>query len=498
MGKIKSAIIITLFTLVIAALCFVCTVSFNYGTDGMYTFNSILRMTAKDADLGGSYGAEEYMGGGFSVVYYPEGVISAKEYQDNLAGYEEGSDEQTEYAESYVSYANGTLYLDKEEVCGGKEEPSEEFKQSFEKTLSLLEQRYSLLRADGTELAVQDDYTIRVFLPKDIMGGALYAFTAYSYTGEFTVRYGSDAATAETILPAKRNKTMKDYFKTAYSRVSADGTAYIVLEFTEEGRAVIADKTSTTNTMYFMIGENTVIPLSVSDAIDEDALYISGSYTSETSAIAANVINTAFQMEDAEDTLSLTVSDAVVYKALYGENTLTYLYIAFGVCFLAMMVFFFVRYRRLGFAHLYTYLIFTLAMILCVWSIPFIYLSLETFVAFMLVSLLLCASNAITFEYARKEYATGRTMTSSVKAGYKKCFLHVFDIHVVIAILSFIVYGIALTNLSMFAFVLGLGTVFSGICCLAINRLMWATMMSFTPKKGAFCNFKREEVEDDD
>ena len=89
-------------------------------------------------------------------------------------------------------------------------------------------------------------------------------------------------------------------------------------------------------------------------------------------------------------------------------------------------------------------------------------------------------------------------MTSSVKEGYKKSFWHVFDLHIVIAVLSFIVYGIGLSNLSLFAFILGLGTIFSGLACLGLNRLTWAAMMSFTPKKGAFCNFKREEVEDDD
>ena len=80
MGKKKSALLLVLYTLLIALLCFICTVSFNYGTDGLYRFSSILEITQKDADLGGVSGANEaYLGGGYSAVYYPEGIISAKE-----------------------------------------------------------------------------------------------------------------------------------------------------------------------------------------------------------------------------------------------------------------------------------------------------------------------------------------------------------------------------------------------------------------------------------
>lgn len=497
MGKIKSAICITLFTLIIAALCFVCTVSFSYGTDGMYTFNSILRMTAKDADLGGAYGSDGYMGGGYSAVYYPDGVISAKEYEDNLGGYEEGSAKQEEYRDQYVAYENGAIYLDKDIVCGGKEEPTESFKEAFESTREVLANRYASLKKDGVRLEVRDGYTFRVFLAKDIMDSELFAFTANAYMGEFTVRYGSDADSATTIMPERSNKTIGDYFKGASARTSADGTAYVVLDFTEEGQEVVKTQTASSNTMYFMVGENTVIPLTVSEQIDQATLYISGSYTGETAEICATVINTVLN-ETNDSVLELSVSDALEYGALYGENALTGLYIAFAVLFVAMAVFFFVRYHLLGFVHLYTYLLFFFVMVLCVWSIPFVYLSVESLVAFLICSLLLGVSNVVTFECARGEFALGKTMTSSVKTGYKKCFWHLFDLHIVLAVLSFIMFGIGLSNLSLFAFVLGLGTVFSGLCTLGLNRFMWAIMMAFTPNKGKFCNFKRTEVEDDD
>ncbi|MDE5897045.1 MAG: hypothetical protein K2H43_04450, partial [Clostridia bacterium] len=276
MGKVKSAICITLFTLLIVALCFICTVSFSYGTNGVHTFNSILRMTAKDADLGGAYGSDGYLGGGYTAVYYPEGVISEKEYHDNLDGYSK-TEEKEEYAAKYVQY--GSLYLDKDEVCDGGSEPSENFKSLFGNTLEILTERFALLRKDGVRLEVRDDYTVGVFLPKDLMTNELYAFVCNAYMGEVSVRFGSSADSAETILPARVNKTIRDYIKSASSRTAADGTVYVVINFTALGREVIAEKTgdsssSSSNTLYFMIGDNSVIPLSVSEAIDQDTLYI--------------------------------------------------------------------------------------------------------------------------------------------------------------------------------------------------------------------------------
>ncbi len=259
MGKIKSAICIALFTLLIAALCFVCTVSFSYGTNDLHTFNSILRMTAKDADLGAPYGSDGYLGGGYSAVYYPEGVISEKVFEDNYASYLE-QEEKDEYAAKYVKYGN--LYLEKDEVCGtgDSNEPSDAFKTEFSNTVALLEKRFAAIKKDGVRFEIRDEYTVGAFLPKDLMTNELYAFVCNAYMGEVTVRYGTAADSASTVLPARTNKTIRDYLKGASSRTAADGTVYVVINFTSLGREEIAAATAEAssgsgNTLYFMITE---------------------------------------------------------------------------------------------------------------------------------------------------------------------------------------------------------------------------------------------------
>ena len=49
MGKVKSAIVLTLITIVIAVLCVVCFVPFPCDGNGLNYFNSILGIAEKDA-----------------------------------------------------------------------------------------------------------------------------------------------------------------------------------------------------------------------------------------------------------------------------------------------------------------------------------------------------------------------------------------------------------------------------------------------------------------
>ena len=77
MGKVKSAIVLTLITIVIAVLCVVCFVPFPCDGNGLNYFNSILGIAEKDADLGGDLiGGTGGGGGGYHRVLLSAGVNS--------------------------------------------------------------------------------------------------------------------------------------------------------------------------------------------------------------------------------------------------------------------------------------------------------------------------------------------------------------------------------------------------------------------------------------
>ena len=509
MGKIKSTIALICITLLVAVLGFFCLASFYYGEDDMNKFDSVLTMTEKDFNLGASYGASGtgYMGGGYAAVYYPEGVISAKQYQDDLGQYAaDETDKIAKYKDKYVSYAGGTLYLEKEVVCKkDSTEISEDFISNFNAVAEMMAKRVERLDVGGARVDVKDDFTVRVVLPATMDSSSYsYVLQALPYSGELTVSYGSDEATATTVLPRRANEPITDFVKSARA-TSMNGSPYVVIRFTQLGEeqlhiATAPDGNGTVSgTLYFKVGGETFLSLSMSEQVDDNKLYISSSsYTKEMAAAVAATLDTS--IEGTGKGFTMEIQELYHYTAGYGELALTLVYAAVGATMLGMMIFFLIRYRVLAFANLYSFLLVLFPMILCVWAIPFTYIGVETVMAVLLAGVLLSVSNAVVFETARKEYAQGKTLGASVKAAYKRLFWTIFDIHIVVALLSFMVFFVAVTNLSVFAFVLGLATVFSGICSLGVNRFFWAVMSGLSKKPAALGGFKRskEAFEDED
>ncbi len=515
MSKLKSAIALTLITILIAGVCFMCTATFSYGYDGMTTFNSFISMLEKDSNLGGMLGdGENYLGGGYSSIYYPEGVISAQEYADNHAQLEEMSnsskdtpehDERVEalenYEKKYARYPdeNGAVYVDKEIVFGDKDGTavSDEFKADFARAEKILRNRLEGLHMEGVAVDVRDDYTFRITLSA-YSGAQAVMLNYFSYMGEVDMGYGSSASAA-THLVIGEDETIRDYIAGATTGV-AQGTAYVVLNFTRAGASVISGWTSAATTdspvtLYFYVGDESIVQLQVTSAVSGGQLAISGNYNAETARAIALTIDSTLKGEPTE--MTFTIGETMRLGANFGDAALPLIYIAVAVLFVGMLVFFFIRYRGLGIAHLYTSLSWLLVMILLVWGIPFLHLGYETVMAVVLAGTLFSVSEAVAYESVKKEYAVGKTMISSFKAGYKKIFWKLFDLHIALALIAFFTYFVALGELSVFAFTLGLGVVLSALC-LAFGCFVWYALMSFPKNQGKFCNFVREEVEDDE
>ena len=88
MGKKKSAVLIVLMSVVLAALLFI-SVTPSFYVNTTQRFTSLLSIVDLGSDLGG----------GYSVVYYPEGVITKEEYESLEAAYEEALEEARRRAE---------------------------------------------------------------------------------------------------------------------------------------------------------------------------------------------------------------------------------------------------------------------------------------------------------------------------------------------------------------------------------------------------------------
>lgn len=493
MNKGKSALILTVLTIIIAALCLTCVISFPL--NGVEEYNSVISMIGKSADFD--------FAGGYYYVYYPEGVISAQEYDTNYAAYGSDAVAQQKYRDKYVAYENGALYLEKEVVLDEETgKVGEEFKTAFANSVELLRARYDEKGISGTRLSVADDYTVRVTLPYGTKS-ANNTIPVFGIFGEFSVAYGSETS---KIIENNRDASIGDYVKGVSSRTTQDGTSYVIIDFTSAGREALKTATagaaSSSSTMYFMLGDQSLISLSVSSQIDQDSLYISGSYTDDTARTVAIALNSGIKADQTIPYANLcdlksTVTIETV-EAPFGDFAFAATLITLGVLALVLSAFMFVRYHGLGFAHLYGLLALLGCMAVSIFFVPFIYYGVGTVVVLALAMIVYTALNVYMFENAKKEYASGKTMKTAAYNGYMKSLWPTVDLSAAVALASVLTFAIALTELQAVAFTAMLAAVIVGASVLLVSKLTWMVTVIFAKNPASFCNFKREEVDDDE
>ena len=492
MGKKKSAALIVLFTVVLVGLIFMSVASFQ--VSAVYNYNSLLSMIDLSTDLGG----------GYTTVYYPEGVISQEEYNAFVAEYEEtqGTDGATQNpAEIYRQH--GGIYLSiEDEVCTADGVVTESFQNEFDSAFRALQKRFEQKSYSSYSIKLQDDYTIRVDVPyteEDVSN----MFDTMAYSGRLVFTDGSSntmEGTAEYIKRARVVDTVNGYG--------------VSIEFTSEGRqafneltsAMISassdsssgDSGSTSATVVIRLGEdNELASVPICAAVDEKSFGFSGSVTERGSAeTIVAVINSAIDESNAFD-IQLDASRVATFEATLGDNAALIAAIVIGVLVVAMLVFFLIRFKGMGLAHLYGFLVYAIAFILCLALINVIQLSIAGVIAIALSAAVMVFFNWYAFNNIREEFATGKTLTASVKAGYKKSLAFTIDAHVALLLLSAVICLISTGTMFYAGLIFLLGTVISAACTLAVTRFCLHVFLAQPKNKIAFCNLKREETEDE-
>ncbi len=498
MGKKKSVALIVLVTVVLLGLLFI-SITPTFPVKTPYSFQSLLNSVRLGADLGGGYGA----------VYYPEGVISAEEYAGEVARYENG--EGTDPTEQYV--AHGGVYLDSEKVLDENGEVLESFRTEFETAYRVFKQRFEDKNFTEYSFWIEDDYTIRVEV-SDVSDLETVSdmFSILSYSGEL---YFSDTDTSTN----SKNVLMtagSEHISGVSVMDGGDSGFVVALKLTKAGREKFAEITETLSsssssdssssssaTLYLYMGTDVLMSMSVSSTLDQDVVYIGGTTSSgsvayptrESAETVACVIRSAL---NEEDVFSLDLQPQVYsYGATMGEHAALIIAVVFGVAVLAMLVFSLVRYKGMGLAHVYGFFTYALIFILCLAFVQGIAVNIAGVFAILLSAAMMVGFNYYAFRNIRKEFYTGKTLTSAIKSGYRKSLAVTIDTHIILFIASLVLYLISLGSAQYMALIFLIGTVISAACTLAVTRFYLYMFLAQPKNKIAFCNFRREETEDE-
>ncbi len=531
MGKKKSVVFITLITIVMLVLCAV--VAFPKvpipGTDKIKKWNP----AAMQYDLGSEFN------GGHYAYYYPEGVISEMEYNDNLNA--TPWPEKGEYMRQYMQH--GSLYLSTDPddcIVEGREGYigewgyefvvteegviTEGFKTAFAKSVEIIAERFEERAAktgSAYNVSVVDDYAIRVDISasENSKGQtsseyALQTFAQFANLGEATLEITKDE-TSELVSELKEEgATIKDLIKSVSAKTRYE-VSFVKINFTDKGKEMIKnfkeDEEMASATLDLKIGGETLMQISAANHIN-DKNQVEYGVSEETESLYAEtlcvLINSAIEkggvyINDRETTpLVLNApsqeSEIASYDPVYGD---VFVWVLVAILVLIVLASALLIWKMGGFGVMNVY---TSVSYLIIASLCFAFISGGVFVVsfgsvlvFLTGLALTNVLNTYVYSAIKNEVAQGKTVQSSVKGGYKKTFWAIFDIYAVLLLgAAALLIGVAsVQTLACQALICLLAGAF---CNLLWGRFINLLLLSASKDKYKYFRFVREEDDDDE
>lgn len=203
----------------------------------------------------------------------------------------------------------------------------------------------------------------------------------------------------------------------------------------------------------------------IQNAISGGVATISGSYSKEETERLASFIRIG--------TLDLTLKQlrAQEVSATLGENALQTSIVAAGIGLLVVMIFMIIFYALPGLASAIGLAIYTGLMMIAL-KLFGITLTLPGIAGIILSIGMAVDANVVVFARIREEIATGKTVSSAMKIGYKKALSAVIDGNVTTLIAAVVLGMLGSGTVKGFAYTFGIGIIISMFTALVITRFI--------------------------
>ena len=256
--------------------------------------------------------------------------------------------------------------------------------------------------------------------------------------------------------------------------VSTDGQIVVQLQFTSEGQSLFAEATGRLVGQQLSIYVDNVLISSpnVKEAINSDTCIIEGGFDIESAKLLANQIKSGtlpFALEP--------ISQSSVGAQL-GDDALNKSLIAGGIGLLLVMLYMIIMYRLCG-------VVSSIALIgyvaLCALVINGfgIQLTLPGIAGIILTIGTAVDANVIIFERVKEEIKTGKSLRSSVSAGFKRAFSAIIDANITTIIAAIVLWYFGSGTIIGFAKTLLIGTVISMFTAIFVTRFLLNQIIGF-------------------
>ncbi len=495
MGKVKSAIITVFVVAVIIVLAVFSTVSFKMA-NGVDRYNSFVSSIKLGSDLSGEA----------SVMLYPEGVLSAEDY--NLVVNDTENPDREEYMSGY------TNHNDKDSIYVKNEKYGPEFAQSVTDDAEVLSKRFGEIGYSSYSVTVQDDFSIKISVPTNFTYAAYNTdtdkqdssarsaalseinstVTCLMLDGKLSLRSSSTYTNDNSLFPLKDFGT----FFSDISYYSMGGNRALKLTFNDDGFETVNKVIKNgSGTAYFFVGKNS-LPLTVTlgEELTEKTVYFQPSNAFDYSVLLSSVISGDTLSNRYNGDNGQSDTSIIAGTAAFGEKAAVYLFCAVLVIIAAAVVASVIKYKKLGLVNAIVTLLYSLIMVTAI-MLTGVQLTIAGAFVAVLGLALLNFSNFKVFETVRGETKLGRTIQASVKAGYKKSIATILDLHVILLVASALFTLIGVGEVAACGLIFFMSVIASYIMHW-FTRFMWYVNMSPSRDKYKFCGYAREMIDDED
>ena len=494
MGKKKSVVLMTLLTIVIVVLTAITAFpAFSFPGESVKKWNPAVLQYDLGMDLGGGYYA----------YYYPEGVITETEYENNLA--DKTEEEAAEYAESYFNPEGSSLYFDRDKDILSGDAISEEFTAAFNAAVAEISARYAAMGYSDYTVSVVDGYAIKVTLPASDVNVA-QTLASFMFTDEMTITKGGEVVDELKGKEAKITDLVK-----GFSVTKKYGVAYLQIKFTKEGKEMVSAVKDSLTVSTEGATEATTLNIKIGD---QDIAVIYGDYINDNNVakvpmayaensdyvkMVSTIMNSTLKNGEFEISFrTIANSDIRVFEPVYGENTLTMVFIATLIVMVALIVLAIVKMGRFGGVSVYNTLSYLIIVGLCFAFISegVFEITLGSVFMFLAGLVLMNVMQAHIYKAVKTEFDLGKTVESSVKAGYNKSIWTVVDVYAVLVLgaLALLIGGAGVYTLALQALIC---VITGAFCNLLWGRFINFTFLSASKNKYKYFRFVREDDDDE-
>lgn len=357
----------------------------------------------------------------------------------------------------------------------------------FDSKLNATKQRVSdLITAEYTEavISIQQGNRLRVEVPDVSDPEEIFDLIGTPASLEFKKENSADA---EAVLTGQN---VVNAFA-SYQSTSSGAYEYgVVIEFDSEGSQKFYELTNeqTGDNIYIFINGELFSQPSVSSAISGGSTFISGSMDSQEAAedFALQILSGTFSV-------NLTLLENTVVSATLGDSALMYGLIAGGIALVFIFAFMIWRYRMMGAMATLALCFYVILMLFFLQAIPLVQLTLAGIAGIILSIGMAIDGNIIIFERIKEEYASGKRIEPSIRAGFKKAFSAIMDSNITTIVVALVLALLGTGSIQGFAITLLIGVVLSMFSSLVITRSLLNMYYPLNSTNAKKYSLKRED-----